>query len=273
MMDAASPFSAFLLRWSLVADGAPIETPTSNLLPVLHDGEPAMLKLLKPSSDEGPGIAALGWFDGAGAVRVIAVDDDAVLMERAVGLRSLTAMAIAGDDEGAIRIIAGVAARLHAPRSTTPPELPDLSRRFRALFEAGATHPILPRCAAMARKLTGAPREVGVLHGDLHHENVLDSPRGWLAIDPKGAFGERAYDVANLFLNPVNVDRLVLDPERALRLAATASDMLDVERSRVLGFAFAHAGLSAAWCTEDGINPRLAIEAAEMLEPLVGEVV
>ncbi len=273
MIDAATPFAPLLMRWRLVTDGAPIETPTSNLLPVLHDGEPAMLKLLKPSSDEGPGIAALNWFDGDGAVQIIASEDDALLMERAVGTRSLSEMAISGDDEGAIRIIAGVAARLHAPRSTPPPELPDLTRRFRALFEAGSPHPILPRCAAIARKLTGAPRAVGVLHGDLHHENVLDSPRGWLAIDPKGVFGERAYDVANLFLNPVNVDRLVLDPERAHHLATTVSDVLDIERARVLGFAFAHAGLSAAWCIEDGINPRLAIEAAEMLEPLAGEFV
>ncbi len=271
-MDASGPFAPFLARWRLVADGAPIETPTSNLLPVLHAGEPAMLKLLKPSSDEGPGIAALGWFDGAGAVRVIAVDGDAVLMERAIGTRSLTTMAITGDDEGAIRIIAGVAAQLHAPRSTAAPDLPDLGRRFRALFEAGADHSVLPRCAGVARGLISTSREIAILHGDLHHENVLDSTRGWLAIDPKGVAGERAYDVANLFLNPAGIGRLVLDPERAQQLAAIASEMLGLDRSRVLGFAFAHAGLSAAWCIEDGINPRLAIEAAEMLEPLVGDV-
>ncbi|MCX5494229.1 3'-kinase [Kaistia dalseonensis] len=265
-------FSPYLTRWRLTADGAPIETATSHLLPVLHAGNPAMLKLLKPSSDEGPGIAALGWFGGAGAVRLIAAKDDAVLMERAIGTRSLTEMAISGDDQGAIRIIAAVAMQLHAPRATPPPALPDLTRRFRALFETGASHPVLPRCAAMARRLLAAPRSVGVLHGDLHHQNVLDSPRGWVAIDPKGVSGERAYDVANLFLNPVDVDRLVLDPARALRLANTVSDALGIERPRILGFAFAHAGLSAAWCIEDGINPRLAIEAAEMLEPLVGEV-
>ncbi|SHG46969.1 streptomycin 6-kinase [Kaistia soli DSM 19436] len=271
-MEAPPPlFSPYLARWQLAPDGAPIETPTSNLLPVMNAGRPAMLKLLKPSSDEGPGIAALGWFAGAGAVDIIATEGDAVLMERAIGTRSLTRMATSGDDEGAIRIIAGVAAQLHAPRSTPPPNLPNLTRRFRALFEAGESHPVLPRCGAAARGLINNPRETVVLHGDLHHENVLDSPRGWLAIDPKGVSGERAYDVANLFLNPVDVDRLVLDPARALRLATIVSDALGIERARVLGFAFAHAGLSAAWCMEDGINPRLAIEAAEMLEPLAGQ--
>lgn len=267
MSDAVSLFEPWLQRWELVADGAPIETPTSNLLPVTLDGAPAMLKLLKPSSDEGPGIAALGWFAGKGAVCVIAAEGDAVLMERAVGQRSLTAMAVGGEDEEAIRIIAGVARALHAPRPE-PPELPTLTRRFRALFQAGPEHAVLARCAEMARRLVETSRESVVLHGDLHHENVLDSPRGWVAIDPKGVAGERAYDVANLFLNPAGVERLVLDRARAVRLAAIVSEELALDPARVLGFAFAHAGLSAAWCIEDGIDPRIAIEAAEMLEPL-----
>ncbi|HWJ75968.1 MAG TPA: aminoglycoside phosphotransferase family protein [Kaistia sp.] len=268
MEPPALLFSPWMVRWRLVADGVPIETPTSNLLPVIREGQPAMLKLLKPSSDEGPGLAALLWFGGQGAVRVVEMDDDAVLMERAVGSRSLTQMALSGDDDGAIRIIAAVAAQLHAPRATPPPQLPTLTRRFRALFEADPVHPVLTRCVAMARALLSQPREPFVLHGDLHHENVLDSPRGWLAIDPKGVRGERAYDVANLFLNPAGVDRLVLDPERASRLQATLSETLGLDPARVIGFAFAHAGLSAAWCIEDRIDPRLAIEAAEMLERL-----
>jgi streptomycin 6-kinase len=35
-------------------------------------------------------------------------------------------------------------------------------------------------------------REKVVLHGDMHHGNVLNfGSRGWLAIDPKGLIGER----------------------------------------------------------------------------------
>jgi streptomycin 6-kinase len=41
------------------------------------------------------------------------------------------------------------------------------------------------------------------LHGDLHHENVLDfGERRWLAIDPHGLHGERFFDFANIFTNP-----------------------------------------------------------------------
>ena len=62
---------------------------------------------------------------------------------------------------------------------------------------------ILARCAEAARALLSEPREVGVLHGDLHHDNVLDfGVRGWLAIDPKRLVGERGFDFANIFTNP-----------------------------------------------------------------------
>ena len=41
------------------------------------------------------------------------------------------------------------------------------------------------------RALLALPQDVGVLHGDLHHGNVLDFGDGWRAIDPKGLVGER----------------------------------------------------------------------------------
>jgi streptomycin 6-kinase len=55
---------------------------------------------------------------------------------------------------------------------------------------------------AEARSLLDAPGEAVVLHGDFHHDNVMDGgPRGWLAIDPKGLIGEREFEFANLFRN------------------------------------------------------------------------
>ena len=42
-----------------------------------------------------------------------------------------------------------------------------------------------------------------MLHGDLHHANVLDlGSSSWLAIDPKGLKGEQGFDYANIFTSP-----------------------------------------------------------------------
>lgn len=262
-------FSPYLARWSLKADGAPIETFSSHLLPVLHERGPAMLKVLKPESDEAPGIAALAWFGGEGAVWLLAAEERAVLMERAVSTRSLTAMALAGNDTGATRILADVAARLHTSRPMPPPQtLEPLARRFRSLFRLKDRAPALQDCSATAERLLAEPSDIRVLHGDLHHENVLESPRGWLAIDPKGVLGERTYDFANLFGNPHGKDEAFLTAVRAERLAGELAALCGLDRKRILAFAHAHAGLSACWCIEDGLDPARALDLAAMLATL-----
>ncbi|WP_274378953.1 aminoglycoside phosphotransferase family protein [Deinococcus cavernae] len=43
-------FGPYLKRWKLVPDGAAIHTHSSDLLPVLYAGQPAMLKVTR--SDE-----------------------------------------------------------------------------------------------------------------------------------------------------------------------------------------------------------------------------
>ena len=63
------------------------------------------------------------------------------------------------------------------------PDLVSLAHWLRELEPAAAAHGgILSRCADTARALLASPREVGVLRGDLHHDNVLDFG-AWLACD------------------------------------------------------------------------------------------
>ena len=89
-----------------------------------------------------------------------------------------------------------------------------------------------------------------VLHGDIHHGNILDfGERGWLAIDPKGLFGERGYDYANLFCNPEL--STCTRRERFLRQLAVVTQAANLDRQRLLMWIMAYAGLSAAWFLED----------------------
>lgn len=132
-------FDPYLLRWSLVPDGDPITTPAARLLPVLLRGEPAMLKL-SCEEEERHGGVLMEWWDGEGAARVLARDETALLLERAVGLDSLADMARAGRDDEACRILCATAARLHAPRAKPLPELIPLAQWFRELEPAAAKH-------------------------------------------------------------------------------------------------------------------------------------
>ncbi|MEM7172477.1 MAG: aminoglycoside phosphotransferase family protein [Pseudomonadota bacterium] len=250
----SDPLSDYFTAWSLCPDGEMIETPSSWLQPVMVDEGKAMLKVLKPGSDERPGLDLLRYWDGDGAVRVYRASPGALVMERAQGKRSLIDLALEGNDLKAANILTNVLRRLHEPKAAAPPDtLTPLQDRFADLLEPCHDNPILARSAAAARRLLRDQRDVTILHGDLHHGNVLDGKeRGWLAIDPKGVVGERAYDVANLLCNPYPHVGLVLDPDRMDRLARFYGKCLDLDHDRVLEFAFAHAGLSLCWDLEDG---------------------
>lgn len=264
---AASPaeFAPHLARWDLTPDGDPIVTPTSRLLPVRYRGDPAMLKVAT-EDEERWGAGLLAWWAGHGAVRVHAHQGDAILMERAVGPRSLADMAresAAGDDE-ATRILCAVAARLHATDGRPPPPAPaPLDRWFAALAPGAERHgdrrPLLRTAAATARELLADPRDVVPLHGDLHHANVLDAgPRGWLAIDPKRLGGERAFDYANLFRNPdlgQVASAVATRPGRLARQAGIVATEADLDRDRLLRWVVALCGLSAVWHLADGNAP------------------
>lgn len=256
-------FDRFLERWNLAGDGAPIVTHSSDLLPVRRDGVPAMLKIAH-EDEERRGPDLMIWWGGDGAARVLEHEGDAVLLERAMGHRSLVAMARDGRDDEASRILCDVAARLHAPRNHPLPELIPLERWFGELWPGAAKHGgILGQAASTARALLDQPQEVGVLHGDLHHGNVLDfGPRGWLAIDPKRLLGERGFDFANIFRNPDL--EIAKTPGRLARQATAIAETAQLDRARLLRWVLAYAGLSAAWVLNDGDDATLDHTVAEI---------
>ena len=260
------PLHHYIAIWHLTPDGVSLETPQSWLLPVQHAGAPAILKVRTPSSDETLTAAMLDYYAGLGAVRAIKSDGDAVLMERARGTRSLWAMATGGEDDAAAEILAGLVACLHAPRDRAPPEgLTTLPEWFSNLFKRRDQLPIFAIAAAVTDTLLATPLEPCVLHGDLHHNNVVfDTARGWLAIDPKGLWGERAYDVANLLRNPQHHPSIVHAAGRMQRHTNLYASRLNLDPGRILRFALAHAALSAAWCMDDGLNPEFCLQTAEI---------
>jgi len=93
-----------------------------------------------------------------------------------------------------------------------------------------------------------------LLHGDLHHDNVLsDEGRGWVVIDPKGFFGDRAYDTGAMLYNPEAGFGAVADPDPLLRRRmAVMSQVLGIDRERLAAWGYVKAVLSVLWTLEDG---------------------
>lgn len=276
MGDPSAAFAPWLDRWGLTPDGEPFSTPyTGNcLMPVRRGGDAAILKIA-PSPDERAGAALMVWLDGDGAARVLEWEGDVLLMERLPATRSLADMARQGEDDAAMRIICGVGDRLHAPRARPLPDhLIPHKRWFRALAPAAAAQGgVFAAALAVAEALFADPREIGLLHGDLHHENILDGGpledggRGWLVIDPKGLLGERTYEYATTLCNPDAA--MALSPGRLAHQAGVIAKAARLERERLLRWTFAHAAISAAWCVADGHDPAPALQIAEVAQALI----
>jgi streptomycin 6-kinase len=257
-------FESYLHRWRLDPDGEPIVTTTSRLLPVRHDGVPAMLKVAT-EPEERRGADTMAWWDGEGAAHVLAHEGDALLMERAEGSTSLEKMARSGRDDEATRIMCQVAAKLHAPRiHPLPSSLVPLPEWFAALGPAAEQHGgILEQAAATARQLLAEPRDIVVLHGDIHHGNILDfGSQGWLTIDPKGLLGERTFDFVNILRNPDA--KVALTPGRFSRQVTVVAEAAGLDRTRLLQWTLAFTGLSAAWILGDGDQPDLDLAVGEL---------
>ncbi|NBE84742.1 aminoglycoside phosphotransferase family protein [Micromonospora rubida] len=247
--------------WDLTV-GSPYELSYHYVTAVTRgDGTPAVLKLGVPTgtslAEEAPALAA---FAGRGAVRLLRADLDrgALLLERVTpGWR---ARDLVPDRDGeATSAAVGVMRRLHVP---PPPgcTLPEAVAQAAAFDNYAALHgdagplplDLVVRAGALMRELCASATERVVLHGDLHHDNILRAAREpWLAIDPHGIVGDPGYEVGALLFNPDPADRdealAALVPSRVEQLA----DELAMPVDRVVAWGFVKAVMSDVWSAED----------------------
>jgi streptomycin 6-kinase len=258
LTPADARLAGYLEAWKLGDPQLVTSTATSRIYTVIHKGERVILKLLAPGETEEPvGALALRYFDGHGAVRLFNSDGGAHLLEYAGG-DDLAGLVHRGDDEGATCIIADVIRELHSVGRPLPEQgLFSLDRWFRELFVKAAADrmagidSIYIKGAAITERLLADQRDIRVLHGDIHHGNIRQSPRGWLAFDPKGLVGERTYDCANTFCNPP-IPGVVQNENRLLTTAGILAEELKLNYQRLLDYAFAYACLSASWSFHRG---------------------
>jgi streptomycin 6-kinase len=224
-------------------------------------------------------IAALRHYDGHGIVRLLDADPEqgVMLVER---LRPGIPLVTLADDKQATSIAAQVMKQLWRP---VPPDhlFPTVHKwaagmkRLREHF-GGGTGPLPVRLVETAESLFAellASMDTPVLlHGDLHHWNILSAEREpWLALDPKGVVGEPAYEVGALLRNPLPQLLNWPQPGRILaRRVDQLSEELGIDRQRLIGWGVAQAVLSAWWSIEDhGHGWEEAMTCAELLADLL----
>lgn len=267
----AARLRARLQAWGLEPDGGTFETARASLAPVRRRGVRLMVRICD-EADSRSGNAALRHFAGAGAVRLFRSDRSDSLVERAAPGHTLDARLDRMGDLASADAIGRTVQRLHARRiAARPAGLVPLEVWFAGLINVGElADPVLARARSVAIRLLDAGARPQALHGDLHHGNLVwDEDRGWLAIDPKGLWGERAFEFAPAILNPIARPDLVLADGRAEALVRRFASLSGEPPERILGFAAAYAGLSAMWSRAEGDDPSLALA---LCAALIGRV-
>jgi streptomycin 6-kinase len=193
---------------------------------------------------------ALAFWDGRGAVRLIARDDSrgALLIERCRPGTQLWDL----PEEEAIEAVAPVFRALRRPAPERHPFrlladeaarwADELPRRWER-SDRSIPRAVVDEGVRLARELGAAQPELVVCHQDLHGGNVLAAVRErWLAIDAKPLVGEPAFDTASYLrdrrpwlLRQPRPERIV-----ARRLEAL-SEVLGLERDRMRGWALVQA--------------------------------
>jgi streptomycin 6-kinase len=238
--------------------------------------QPVVLKIIKQPGDEWFSGAVLEAFGGVGVVPLLDYADGALLLERLMPGESL-ARTDGITDEQASEILAEVIGRLSPAgipeTAATVESWSDGFRRHAARATTEIDPALVEAAGRLYEKLCSSQSSPRLLHGDLHHHNVLlDDQRGWLAIDPKGVVGELAYELGAALRNPIGRPDVFTAPSTIERRVERFAQRLDLDAERVLGWSFAQAVLAAIWEVEDKGRMRSGanLALAHAIRPMLG---
>lgn len=249
-------------RWRLIL-GAPVEDLSINYVTfaVTETGEEVVLKVGVPHREMETEIEALRIYDGKRMVRCLDADLrlGAMLLKRITPGRMLKDLR---DNRQEAKIAAGLMRELPVPepaKHSLPAFAQWTERAFRrargACGPGGSPLPVelLDQAEQVFRGIQDSSRKAALLHGDLHHENILyDEERGWTAIDPKGVIGDPCLEVGRYLHNQLPGDMSLREKKRRIdeRVEILSSELGESEQ-RIRSCGFVDLVLALCWSVEE----------------------
>ncbi|MDQ6788037.1 MAG: aminoglycoside phosphotransferase family protein [Acidobacteriota bacterium] len=246
-------------KWSLQMEKPFADLSYNFVAPcILSGGTKAVLKIGFPEKDS-PLFGeqkALQIYNGNGAVKLLAFDANycALLLERLIPGENLKSLCET-DDERATEIAIEVMRRLRQkpPENVEFPTLIDWMSGLQTAKKVRFASRLCDKALNYFEELSNDSEENLLLHGDLHHENILSAGReSFLAIDPKGVVGNIGYEIG-VFLN--NQRRLVRSRQNLRQIleqhVRQFARSFEIEPQNLRKWAFLQAALSAWWVFED----------------------
>ena len=213
-------------KWDL-SDGVMSSNMSLNYIEftTTADGTTVALKIGVPHSELFTEMETLRLYDGSRSARLMDADRalGAILMQH---LKPGTILRQLKDNRQETEIAASIISELTVPVPSTH-QLPSFSgwveRAFRLTrttwdLEERMPRDLLDRAEQAFTEILQSSNGDVILHGDLHHENILlDEQGGWTAIDPKGVTGPHCLETGRYLLNFLPENLTMTDREKMVR--------------------------------------------------------
>lgn len=250
----------FSKKWEL-SNLRSLDLPFNNYIAIAFSANyniDVVLKILLVDTHE---IEALRLFNGHSCVKLLEYDLDkkGMLLEYIQPGITLKTLFPVNDSEAA-KITAEIIKNLVVQNYSQESVFKTVNQWLEVLHNLKSkriSEHLLKKAKRLAEQLLSAKQELYLLHGDLHHDNILQFSVGsddWIAIDPKGVIGPLEYEVGRFIMNPFPDLLQHADAKEIIKTRIDIfSEIFGFEKQRLLDWVFVQAVLSACW-TEQNKN-------------------
>jgi streptomycin 6-kinase len=263
---------AILMKYWNLSNLLPVNNMTFNYVAkaISNGAQPVVLKIgfdAKVIADE---MKALTYFDGHASILLLDYNEkyNALLLQQAIPGTSLKSLYPANENFVIDCYVYTVQRLLDKPLpgKCSFRHISDWLGAIDRIKPEQLPEYLLEKAIYLKNILLASMRTEIVLHGDLHHDNILKDGDTWLTIDPKGIIGEPEFEIAAFdfihnteFTGDIDIKKLFLT---RIKLVAERTGL---SAERIQSWVFVRLILSAAWYIEDNGDPSWAIKLAEML--------
>lgn len=249
----------------------PLKNLTYNyVLSGFQNNQPIILKLGLDQKGLQQEIETLKAFSGYGVANILSTGKDFFLQVRAVPGNTLKKYFPEKEKE-AIELISQLIPKLHQAPLPLNHAFEHIQDWLLALDKTwDIPLEFLKKARELRDDLLKTSNQDVLLHGDLHHDNILQSEHKWLIIDPKGIIGDPTYEIAAFIRNPI--------PELLTYSHATSiiqnrialfSKFLKFPQKRIMQWCFVQSVLAWIWALEDNSNTTYFKNLTPLFEALI----
>ena len=279
-LDSLPDITAKIANEHNLSGLTPVNNMTFNYVASGYQNDnPIILKIGMNSKALTKEASCLKAFAKHATAEVIADDTNMIIMQRAVPGSTLKSH-FPDNDIDATKILCASIKELHKALIPENHNFYHLSELFKTLDQKlDISDEILTKAKRLKDNLLKSTTKEVLLHGDLHHDNILNgesrrsskSEDGWLVVDPKGFIGDPAFEPAAYLCNPIPE---LLHKDNAKQIVSAriklCAEKLEIPEQRIKDWLYVKSVLCWAWSLEDNLDPGYW---EGFLEKISGEII